>query len=73
MPDLPVTSLPTVSEDEKSVMFDGAAIITAENGYKFGGMTVSWNPEEGGRFVEYEPKDGSAVKHHGKEHWRGTE
>ena len=61
MPDLPVTSLPTVSEDEKSVMFDGAAIITAENGYKFGGMTVSWNPEEGGRFVEYEPKDGSAV------------
>ena len=61
VPDLPVTSLPTVSEDEKSVMFDGAAIITAENGYKFGGMTVSWNPEEGGRFVEYEPKDGSAV------------
>ena len=61
MPDLPVTSLPTVSEDGKSVMFDGAAIITAENGYKFGGMTVSWNPEEGGGFVEYEPKDGSAV------------
>lgn len=61
MPDLPVTSLPTVSEDGKSVMFDGAAIITAENGYKFGDMTVSWNPEESGRFVEYEPKDGSAV------------
>ena len=61
MPDLPVTSLPTVSEDGKSVMFDGAAIITAENGYKFGDMTVSWNPEESGRFVEYEPKNGSAV------------
>ena len=61
MPDFPVTSLPSVSEDGKSVMFDGEAIITAENGYKFGGMTVSWNPEESGRFVEYEPKDGSAV------------